>query len=225
MRHVVGVERARRWLLTRALPHAPASRARGVGHASAAAALVAPRRLTLRTLTCRARASSAAVALTTVAVAAQQHLRAAARTHEQAGGMVGQAPGSSEVFPRGRCARAALASRWTDAPANATLAPHPLHRHGVGHGAVPQSCQAVRGRRRAHLLRAGRRFYRSRHRLVIHAWHRLVQRPRLGDPTSDTSPPWLDSRAGPPSSVWPPCRAATQTNSRSTDVHRRTTSS
>jgi len=140
MRHDVRVQRAGYALRAQALTHAPASRALGVRHAPAAAALVALCRLTLRTLTCRARAGSAAVALTTVAVAAQQHLRPAASAHEQAGRMLGQGHAPRGETPRALRARNAHGADavqcWTDSPGNATLTPHPLHQHGAGHGAV-----------------------------------------------------------------------------------------
>ena len=126
-------------------PLAPAARALGVRHASSAAALVAPGALAPRVLTCRSRAGAAAVALAAIATAAQQHLRAAARAHELAGGMVSQASNSSGQAPRGRLARtsASVAWHWTVTSGNATLAPHPLLRHGVGHGAV-RSFPAIR---------------------------------------------------------------------------------
>ena len=77
---------------------APASRACRVGHAATAGALVAPGGSALCRRTCLARARRAAVALATVAVAAQQDLVAAARAQEQAGWTVHAHPGQTEVL-------------------------------------------------------------------------------------------------------------------------------
>jgi hypothetical protein len=77
---------------------APASCTRRVGHAATARALVAPGGISLCSLTCLARARRAAVALATVAVAAQQDLVAAARAQEQAGWTVHAHPGQTEVL-------------------------------------------------------------------------------------------------------------------------------
>ena len=79
---------------------APAARACGVRHAPGATALVAVCGSPLRLQTSGARTGAAAIALAAIAAAAKQHLRAATRTHEQAGGMVDQLTGSSGRFPR-----------------------------------------------------------------------------------------------------------------------------
>jgi hypothetical protein len=84
---------------TRLAPLAPASRARRVSQAAGASALVAACRRTLRRHACRARTRSAAVALAAVAATAQQHLCAATRAREQAGGMVDQLPAPREDTP------------------------------------------------------------------------------------------------------------------------------
>ena len=131
MRHEVAAARLQRGglvtgLLATAL--APTARASSVGHAAGAAVLVTARCLALRGHSRCARTGATAVALPTIAAAAQQHLRAATRTHEQAGGMLGQAVGSSGASsprpPRpSRCHGRLL---WTTASGNATLAPHSL---------------------------------------------------------------------------------------------------
>ena len=77
---------------------APASCARRVGHAATARALVALSGIPLRGVTRLARARGAAVALATVAVAAQQDLGAATRAQEQAGWTVHAHPGQTEVL-------------------------------------------------------------------------------------------------------------------------------
>ena len=77
---------------------APASHACRVGHAARARALVAPGRSSLCRLTCLARARRGAVALATVAVAAQQNLGAATCAQEQAGRTVHAHPGQTEVL-------------------------------------------------------------------------------------------------------------------------------
>jgi len=107
MRHDVGggrVQRSHRaaqlFALAVSLSLAPAACALGMGHAPGTAALVAPCGLALQVVACRARARWAAITLAAVAAAAQQYLRAAARAHEQAGGMVNQLPDSSGTLPR-----------------------------------------------------------------------------------------------------------------------------
>jgi len=76
-----------------ALPLAPAPGAISVRHATRTAALVTLRGGALGFAAGRARADAAAVPLAAIAAAAQQHLRTAARAHEQTGGMIdGQAP-------------------------------------------------------------------------------------------------------------------------------------
>jgi len=97
MRHEVGGAAG---LLTLTAPLAPAARARGVRHAPGTACLVATRGLLLRGQASRTRAGASAIELAAIAAAAQQHLCAAARAHEQAGGMVDQLPGSSGTLPR-----------------------------------------------------------------------------------------------------------------------------
>jgi len=77
---------------------APASRACRVGHAATARALVAPGGSTLCRLACLARACRAAVALATVAVAAQHDLATAARAQEEAGWTVHAHPEQTEVL-------------------------------------------------------------------------------------------------------------------------------
>ena len=52
-----------------------------------------------------ARTGATAVALAAIAAAAQQHLRSAARTQEQAGGMVDQLPGSLGNTPEDAAGR------------------------------------------------------------------------------------------------------------------------
>jgi len=136
MRHEVAVARLQRGglatdLLAPAL--APAARTRSVRHAPSAACLVAACRFSLRVPTRRTRTRAAAIALATIAAAAQQDLRAATRAHQQTGRMVDQLPAPREGS-RGR--RRSLAPRWTKPSGNATLAWHPLHRRGVGYGAV-----------------------------------------------------------------------------------------
>ena len=81
---------------TFAAPLSPAARTRRVGQAAGATALVTASGRTPRLQARRARTRSAAVALATVAATAQQHLRAATRAHEQAGGMVDQLPAPRE---------------------------------------------------------------------------------------------------------------------------------
>ena len=80
---------------------APASRACRVGHATTARALVALGGTSLCSASRLARARGAAVALTTVAVAAKHDLDAATRAQEQAGWTVHEHPGQTEVqsFP------------------------------------------------------------------------------------------------------------------------------
>ena len=92
-------------LLALAAALAPAARARSVRHAAGAAALVAACCISLGLKASRARAGAAAIALAAIAAAAQQHLRTATRTHEQAGGMVDQLPGSSGNTPEDGAAR------------------------------------------------------------------------------------------------------------------------
>ena len=84
--------------LVRKTAAAPASCACRVCHAPRARALVAPGGISLCSLTCLARARRAAVALATVAMAAQQDLAAAARAQEQAGWTVHAHPGQTEVL-------------------------------------------------------------------------------------------------------------------------------
>lgn len=89
MRHDVCTgHRLRRERVDTVVPDAPAPRARCVGHASAAAALVAPAGFTLRGLARQARTGRGAVALTAVAAAAKPDLGRAPCAQEQAGGTV-----------------------------------------------------------------------------------------------------------------------------------------
>lgn len=127
MRHdVCAVHHRRRQGIDRVVADAPAPRARRMGHAPASAALVASTRLALRGLARQARTRGCAVALTAVAMAAQQDLDKATCTEEQAGGIVH----AHTSDPSPRC--------WTGASQRATLWSHRLHRHGVGRGAVDQ---------------------------------------------------------------------------------------
>jgi hypothetical protein len=93
MRHTICVTPVRKTAAA-----APASRARGVGHAAPARALVALGGIALCSVSRLARARHGAVALATVAVAAQQDLGAAARAQEQTGGTVHTHPGRTEVL-------------------------------------------------------------------------------------------------------------------------------
>jgi hypothetical protein len=77
---------------------APASRACRVSHAATAGALVAPGGGSLCGVSGLARAGRGAVALATVAMAAQQNLATAARAQEQAGWTVHEHPGQTEVL-------------------------------------------------------------------------------------------------------------------------------
>lgn len=86
VRHDVGAARIDRGVGTCGLALAPAPRARGVCQAATPAVLIALRGLTAALLPGQLRALPAAVELAAVAVAAQQHLRAAASAQEQAGG-------------------------------------------------------------------------------------------------------------------------------------------
>jgi hypothetical protein len=111
MRHEVAAVRLQRdgrttgWL---ALSLAPAPRARCVRHAPGTAGLVAARRLALAVHARCARTGAAAVALPSIAAAAQQYLRAAARAHQQTGGMVDQLPAPRD----GSRGRQRAASHW-----------------------------------------------------------------------------------------------------------------
>ena len=90
MRHDVcaGLQLRRREGIKTVVADAPAPRARGVGHASAAAALVATGRLALRGVARQARTDGGAVALTAVAVAAQPDLDEVPGAQEQTGRIV-----------------------------------------------------------------------------------------------------------------------------------------
>src|SRR5574337_2183780 len=109
MRHEVdGATGRRGGVATRALaftaPITPAARACGVRHAAGTAALVAACSVAPRVQSRLARTGPAAIALAAVAAAAQQHLRTATRTHEQAGGMVDQRAALLWIPPeRTRC--------------------------------------------------------------------------------------------------------------------------
>ena len=114
-------------------PLAPAQRTRGVRDAPGTAGLVAAGRLALRGLASGARTGASAIALAAIAAAAQQHLCAAQRAHEQAGGMVDQLPGSSGTLPRTQPAalrqRGALLAGNTQYTGTASRL-----RRGEGHG-------------------------------------------------------------------------------------------
>ena len=92
MRHTICAAPVRKTATT------PASRACRVGHAAPAGTLVALGGSTLCSITRLARAGRGAVALTTVAVAAQQDLAAATCAQEQAGWTVHGRPGQAEVL-------------------------------------------------------------------------------------------------------------------------------
>jgi hypothetical protein len=77
---------------------APASRACRVGHAATARALVPLGGGPLCGVSGLARAGRSAIALATVAVAAQQNLATAARAQEQTGWTVHEHPGQTEVL-------------------------------------------------------------------------------------------------------------------------------
>ena len=128
-------------------PLSPAARTRRVGQSAGAAALVAASGRTPRLQARRARTRPAAVALAAVAATAQQHLRAATRAHEQAGGMVDQLPAPRED------------SRGTPAQCGAVLRRRHLRHTLRSHPASTARCRARRpvpsshakGRRRARL--------------------------------------------------------------------------
>ena len=111
-------------------PLSPAARTRRVGQAARAAALVAASGRTPRLQARRARTRPAAVALAAVAATAQQHLRAATRAHEQAGGMVDQQPAPREDS-RGTPAQCGAVLRRTTPGIHCDRIPLP--RRGVGH--------------------------------------------------------------------------------------------
>lgn len=105
MRHEVGYAAVQRGgvatcLLALATALPPAARARGMRDAARSAALISTCGFATRFKPCRTRARATAIALAAVTTAAQQHLCAATRTHEQTGGMVDQLPGSSGELPR-----------------------------------------------------------------------------------------------------------------------------
>jgi hypothetical protein len=105
MRHEVGDAAVPRggiatWLLALATPLPPAARSSRMRHAACAATLVPTCGFATRVKPCRTRTRAIAIALAAVTTAAQQHLCAATRAHEQAGGMVGQLPSSSGGLPR-----------------------------------------------------------------------------------------------------------------------------
>lgn len=75
--------------MTLLTPPTPAVRTRGMLHAAVPAALIAARRSALSIAPGGARTRAAAVALASIAPAAQQHLRAATRAQEQARRTVG----------------------------------------------------------------------------------------------------------------------------------------
>ena len=132
---------------------APALRARRVRQAPATAALIAARGRTLRLQASRPRTGPGAIALAAIAPAAKHHLRTATRTHEQAGGMVDQLPGSSGTVPRRPPASMQCRSAQTH-----TLQLHLALAWCRARRAV-LSCQAA-GRRPARLpSRARLRFY------------------------------------------------------------------
>jgi hypothetical protein len=171
---------------------APATRARRVRHAPGAAALVAPGRFTLRFLARRARAGPPAIALAAIAAAAQQHLRAATRAHEQAGRMVSrQLPGSSGNLPRttarGHCQRIALDDlvRQCDT-GGASASPR-----GVGYGDAVATAATPMAARRA-------RLYSGHARSSTSSIRRWFHDQRAGR----THPPQIPPRSR------PPCRAA-----------------
>ena len=160
MRHEVAAARLQRGglatgLLTTAL--APAARAGSVGHAADAAALVAARCFSLRVHSRRARTAAAAVTLTTIAAAAQQHLRAATRAHQQTGGMVDHARllgKTPEDAGAQRCNGLDEAVRQC----NTGVASASQARCRVRRGS---RCQARRRRRARLPLGTRRRFYRT----------------------------------------------------------------
>jgi len=103
------------------VPLSPAARTRRVGQAAGATALVTACGRTPGLQARRARTRSAAVALAAVAATAQQHLRAATRAHEQAGGMVDQLPAPREDS-RGTPARCGAVLRRRHLPAYTAIA-------------------------------------------------------------------------------------------------------
>ena len=216
MRH--DVRRAQSWLAP-----APAPRARGVGQAATAAALVALRRLASRALACRARAGPAAVELAAVAAAAQHHRHATARAHEPSARRLGQvhAPRQENTPPRAPRANADSVWRWTQRvrQCNTGTAPAASPR-GVGHGAAP-SCQAIGSRPvpacdSGHGRRSTAPGEGKPSRLGVGSPVRTSTRPASpSEAKASTRLPKL------PSPGWPPCRAATQAKPRSAAAHRR----
>jgi len=202
VRHEVGRGRALTLGLS-ALAAAPALRSCGVRQTPGTAALVALRTLAPRVMARGLRAGAPAVALAAVAAAAQQHLRAAARAHEQAGGMLGQAVGSSEgKLPEAASPSRGHALRWTTKSGNATLAPHPLLAcvgYGVRFSLPGKLAVAVPA-----YIRARRSFYLR--------WPRPTIRPRRWLCRFDPGP--YVKRRSQTTSPWRlPCRAASKANS------------
>lgn len=153
MRHAAhdthGTERA--WL---ASALSPAALSRGMLQATLGAALIALCSGALMHAPRPCSAGPLAVALAAIAAAAQHHLRAAARAHEQAGCKLGQACSSGHTRPEDASSRATASKplRWTRSPGDATLTPRPLLQRGVG-PAVGRSRHA-NSRRRARLCQA-----------------------------------------------------------------------
>jgi hypothetical protein len=214
VRHEVGRELAVTLGLN-TLAAAPPPRSRGVCEASRAAALVALRGLAPCVLARCARAGAATVALTAVAAATKQHLRAAPRAHEQAGAMLGQAVGSSgRKLPEAASPSRSHALRWTTTSGNATLAPHSLLAC-VGYGArfslpgklpSPYPPTSGHGARSTADGRPRPTLHRRRH-----SRRRLRPRRRASNVPAQTTSPWRL-----------PCRAVSKANSSPVDLQQPT---
>jgi len=172
---------------------APASCACRVCHAPRARALVALGGSTLCSLPSLTRARRGAVALATVAVAAQQHLGAAARAQEQAGRTIHAHPGQTEVLD-GR-----VPARHTAVAPPSSARCRARHGHQASRPERPLPCppSSASGTVVARAVVAAR------------GW-RMTQGPGSAGrrPTSQAPQP-TDSGAAP---AWPPCRAARQAN-------------
>ena len=106
----------RHYVCQRHLARTPAPGTHCVLESPRAAALVALGRVTLQGLAGGARTSIGAVPLAAVALAAHQHLDAAARAQEQSGGLVSH--GHLRQIPK-VC--------WTGSSTGATIKPHPVY--------------------------------------------------------------------------------------------------
>ncbi len=106
----------RHYLCQRHLARTPAPGTQCVLESPRAPSLVASGGVTLQRLACGGGAPIGAVPLTPVALAAHQHLNAAARAQEESGGLLGHAH-----------LRQIPTVCWTGSPTGATIKPHPVY--------------------------------------------------------------------------------------------------